>query len=92
MTFLDKVLKVFVGDKSKEDVGVLRPIVNQIKTFEKALEALTHDELRAKTTEFKDKIAEARGPLNKQKEELLAKADVTDDIDEREDIISKLIN
>ena len=86
MTFLDKVLKVFVGDKSKQDVSAITPIVNQIKTFEKALEALSHDELRAKTAEFKGKIAEARKPLQTQKEELLAKAEITEDIDEREDI------
>ncbi len=86
MTFLDKVLKVFVGDKSKQDVGEIKPIVDQIKTFEKALEALSHDELRAKTTEFREKIAEVRLPLNTQKEELLAKAENTEDIDEREDI------
>ena len=86
MTFFDKVLKVFVGDKSKQDVGELRPIVAKIKTFEDALEALSHDELRAKTNEFKAIIAEARLPLHTQKEELLAKAGVTEDIDEREDI------
>ncbi|WP_299123585.1 preprotein translocase subunit SecA [uncultured Winogradskyella sp.] len=86
MTFLDKVLKVFVGDKSKQDVSAITPIVDKIKTFESALEALSHDELRAKTIEFKEKIAEARRPLQTQKEELLAKAEVTEDIDEREDI------
>ncbi|WP_430466483.1 preprotein translocase subunit SecA [Winogradskyella ouciana] len=86
MGILDKVLKVFVGDKSKQDVSALQPIVNQVKTFEKALEALSHDELRAKTTEFKDKIAEARKPLLEKQNELLAKAEETEDIDEREDI------
>ncbi|WP_179005913.1 preprotein translocase subunit SecA [Winogradskyella forsetii] len=86
MTFLDKVLKVFVGDKSKQDVSAIKPIVEKIKTFEKALEALSHDELRAKTAEFKNIIAEARQPLNTKKEELLEKAKVTEDIDEREDI------
>ncbi|WP_179338094.1 preprotein translocase subunit SecA [Winogradskyella ludwigii] len=86
MTFLDKVLKVFVGDKSKQDVGSIKPIVEKIKTFEKALEALSHDELRAKTAEFKAKIAEARLPLQTKKEDLLAKAQVTEDIDEREDM------
>ncbi|MBU2919796.1 preprotein translocase subunit SecA [Winogradskyella psychrotolerans] len=86
MTFLDKVLKVFVGDKSKQDVSAIKPIVEKIKTFEKALEALSHDELRAKTAEFKAKIAEARQPLQTKKDELLEKAQVTEDIDEREDI------
>ncbi len=53
MTFLDKVLKVFVGDKSKQDVSAIKPIVDQIKTFEKALEALSNDELRSKRTPLK---------------------------------------
>ncbi|WP_179335349.1 preprotein translocase subunit SecA [Winogradskyella costae] len=86
MTFLDKVLKVFVGDKSKQDVSSIKPIVEKIKTFEKALEALSHDELRAKTAEFKAKIAEARKPLQTKKDELLEKAKITEDIDEREDM------
>ena len=58
MSFLNSVLKVFVGDKSKHVVSAITPIVNQIKTFEGALEQLSHDELRAKTLEFKSKIAE----------------------------------
>ncbi|EPR71862.1 Protein export cytoplasm protein SecA ATPase RNA helicase [Winogradskyella psychrotolerans RS-3] len=86
MTFLDKVLKVFVGDKSKQDVSSIKPIVEKIKTFEKALEALSHDELRAKTAEFKAKITEARKPLQTKKDELLEKAKITEDIDEREDM------
>ena len=53
MTFLDSVLKVFVGDKSKQDVKAIMPLVNKVKTFEAALEVLSHDELRAKTFEFK---------------------------------------
>ncbi|WP_426430873.1 preprotein translocase subunit SecA [Winogradskyella sp. HB-48] len=86
MGILDKVLKVFVGDKSKQDVSAIKPIVNKIKTFEQALEALSNDELRAKTIEFKEKIAEARQPLIERQNELLAKAENTEDIDEREDI------
>ena len=57
MTFLDKVLSVFLGDKSKQDVGEIKPIVDKIKAFEKALEVLSHDELRAKTDEFRANIA-----------------------------------
>jgi len=86
MSILDKVLKVFVGDKSKQDVGAIKPIVDKIKTFESALEALSHDELRAKTIEFKDKIAEARKPLKAKKDELLSKAEETEDIDVREEL------
>lgn len=86
MSFLDSVLKVFVGDKSKQDVKSITPIVDKIKTFESALEQLSHDELRAKTDAFKAKIAEARQPLLEKKEQLLKQAETTEDIDEREDI------
>src|SRR5690606_18227556 len=86
MSFLDSILKVFVGDKSKQDVKAIMPIVDQIKTYEKALEALSHDELRAKTDFFKSKIAEARKPFNDKVEKLQKDAEATEDIDEREDI------
>ncbi|WP_456439154.1 preprotein translocase subunit SecA [Psychroserpens sp.] len=86
MSFLDSVLKVFVGDKAKQDVKALSPIVEQVKAFESALEQLSHDELRAKTAEFKAKITEARKPLQDEIDQLLKNAEETDDIDKREDI------
>ena len=86
MSFLDSVLKVFVGDKSKQDVKAIMPLVEKIKTFEAALEKLSHDDLRAKTSYFKEKIADARKPLNAEIEDLLKKANETEDIDQREDI------
>ena len=86
MSFLNSVLKVFVGDKSKQDVKAIMPLVEKIKTFEAALEKLSHDDLRAKTSYFKEKIAEARKPLNAEIEDLLKKANETEDIDQREDI------
>ncbi len=90
MNFLNSVLKVFVGDKSKQDVKAIMPIVDKIKTFEKALEALSHDELRAKTAYFKAKIAEGRKPFEDQITALLTEADATEDIDRREDIYQEI--
>ncbi|MCL6294654.1 preprotein translocase subunit SecA [Jejuia spongiicola] len=90
MSFLNSVLKVFVGDKSKQDVKALMPIVDKVKTFEAALEALSHDELRGKTIEFKAKIAETRKPFNERKEALLKEAEATEDIDRREDIYQEV--
>ncbi|WP_111309109.1 preprotein translocase subunit SecA [Confluentibacter sediminis] len=86
MSFLNAVLKVFVGDKSKQDVKAITPLVDKIKTFEAALEALSHDELRAKTAEFKAKIADARKSIDEQIAKLLEEAENTEDIDRREDI------
>jgi len=90
MSFLNSVLKVFVGDKSKQDVKALTPLVNKIKTFESELEALTNDELRAKTDYFKSEIADARKPLQEKIDTLLETAENTEDIDNREDIYQEI--
>jgi preprotein translocase subunit SecA len=58
MAFLDNVLKVFVGDKSKKDIGELQPLVDEIKKHEAALEKLSLDELRSKTERFREIIKE----------------------------------
>jgi len=90
MSFLDSVLKVFVGDKSKQDVKALSPIIEQVNAFENEFEQLSHDELRAKTAEFKNKIAEARKPLQDKIDQLLIDAEATEDIDEREEYYSEI--
>ncbi|MCX7549339.1 preprotein translocase subunit SecA [Xanthomarina sp. F2636L] len=90
MTLLDSVLKIFVGDKSKQDVKAIKPLVEKIKTFEASLEALSHDQLRAKTAEFKEKINEARKPYNDSIEKLMIDAEATEDIDKREDIYQEI--
>jgi len=86
MSFLDSVLKIFVGDKSKQDVKSISPIVDKIKTHEAALEALSNDDLRAKTAEFKAIIAKTRQPFNDRINALLEESNASDDIDRREDI------
>jgi preprotein translocase subunit SecA len=86
MSFLNSVLKVFVGDKSKQDVKAMMPLVEKIKSFEAQIESLSHDELRAKTAEFKSKIAEARKNIEDKISSLIEEADATEDIDRKEDI------
>ncbi|MFD0989582.1 preprotein translocase subunit SecA [Mariniflexile jejuense] len=86
MSFLNSVLKVFVGDKSKQDVKAITPIVTKIRAFEASLEGLSHDELRAKTIQFKATIADAIKPINDEIAKLLEEAENTEDIDKREDI------
>jgi len=90
MDFLNSVLKVFVGDKSKKDVKEIQPIVGKIKALEGEFEALSIDELRAKTASFKKKITEALKDINKQIEELEAEADASDDITRKEDIYAEI--
>ncbi len=52
MNFLRKLF-----DTSKKDVDLLQPIIAKINGLESKIEPLTDDELRAKTAEFKERIA-----------------------------------
>jgi preprotein translocase subunit SecA len=83
-------LKAFVGDKSEKDVKAIQPIINKIKSFEGALQALSHDELRAKTAEFKTKIQNARADKDAKIASLKQDAEQTQDIDAREDIYAEI--
>lgn len=55
MSFINSIIKVFVGDKSQKDVKALQPYLNKIKTFEAPLMSLTNDELRGRTVFLKIK-------------------------------------
>jgi preprotein translocase subunit SecA len=48
MSFINSIIKAFVGDKSEKDVKALQPSLKN-QDFESSLIALTHDELRART-------------------------------------------
>src|SRR4029079_165050 len=50
--------KLFGGNKSEKDVKQITPYVGMINEFFTQYKSLTNDELRAKTTEFKNRIAE----------------------------------
>ena len=60
MSFINSILKAFVGDKSQKDVKALQPYLAKIKALESSLSDISNDELRAKTNFFKEKIKQAR--------------------------------
>ena len=86
MSFINSIIKAFVGDKSQKDVKALQPYLAKIKTFESALTALSNDELRARTTFFKEKIKQARAEKDTKIASLKQEAESIEDIDKREDI------
>jgi preprotein translocase subunit SecA len=55
---LGKVLKTFLGSKTDRDYKELSPIVDEVAEVFVNYSSLSNDELRAKTIEFKSKIAE----------------------------------
>ncbi len=90
MSFINSVLKAFVGDKSKKDVKELQPILIQIKSFEAVLEGLSIDELRAKTAEFKARIKADRQELDDKIAELSEEVHASTDIDKNEDTYAEI--
>lgn len=68
---LKGITKIF-GSKSDRDLKDLYPIVAQIKEEYESLRNLSDDELRAKTLEFKNRIAQHLAPIDKEIEEVKA--------------------
>ncbi len=90
MSLINSILKAFVGDKSEKDIKAIKPLINKVKTFESALQALSHDELRAKTEFFKKTIKDARAEKDAKIASLKQDAEQTSDIDLREDIYAQI--
>jgi preprotein translocase subunit SecA len=90
MSIINSILKAFVGDKSEKDVKAIQPLVTKVKSFESALQTLSHDELRAKTSEFKSKIQQARADKDAKIIALKQEAEQTQDIDAREDFYTEI--
>ena len=51
------IVKKIFGSKSARDVKRLRPLVEKINRLEESYQSLTDEQLRAKTEEFKQRIA-----------------------------------
>lgn len=83
MSILSKILKVFVGDKSSNDVKELKPLVDQILAEYGKLSSLSDDALRGKTAEFKARIAEHIKPETDRIDQLKQEAEANKYIDSR---------
>jgi len=90
MSFINSIIKAFVGDKSEKDVKATQPYITKIKALEPVLATLSNDELRAKTAEFKEKIKQARSKQDAEIEAKKIEAENTSDIDQREDIYNAI--
>src|SRR4026208_1460004 len=53
---LDTLLAKVVGTQNERELKRLRPIVGQINALEPAIQALSDEQLRAKTAEFKQRV------------------------------------
>jgi preprotein translocase subunit SecA len=71
--------KVF-GTSNERAVKRMQPVLDQINGFEPALQALSDDQLRAKTVEFRERIATATADIADRDERIAAEKVVLDEI------------
>lgn len=90
MSFLNKVLKGFLGDKNANDLKEVKKVVSKIKAAEPAIAQLSDDELRAKTAEFKGKIQTATKDITAQIEQIREQIKTTQNVDEKEALFSRV--
>lgn len=76
-----KFLSKLFGSKSERDVKGVQPLVNKIKEEYEKLSALTHDELRGKTLDFKQRISNYLQDIDNEINGLKQEAEATEDME-----------
>ena len=90
MSFLNKVLKGFLGDKKAQDLKEVKKVVTKIKAVEPEIQQLSDDGLREKTAEFKENIKSATSKITAQVEETKELIKNSTNVDEKEALFSKI--
>ena len=88
MGFL-KILQSLFGNKSTRDMKLIQPIVESVKAVYPEIEALSHDELRARTMEIRKYVQDSAKEERAKVEELKSKIEETP-IDERKPIFDQV--
>ena len=86
---INNFLKSLFGDKSTRDMKLIQPLVEKVKEAYPAIQALSNDELRAKTKEIQKYVQDSAKEQKDQIEALKAKIEDTP-IDEREAIFNEI--
>jgi len=90
MSFINSILNVFVGSKSKKDLKEVEGIVKEILSYEKEFSNLSHDELREKTIYFKSLIEQTRTSFNQDIKTLNKKIESSTNIDEKDNFYTEI--
>ena len=68
------LIKKIVGSKNDREIKRIRPYVEEVNQFEPEFQRLTDTELKAKTQQFRNRLAEATASLQKELEEARSEA------------------
>jgi preprotein translocase subunit SecA len=76
---ISTVLTKVFGTKSERDIKKLLPVVEEIKSYEDEIKALSDEELKGKTESYREMIREATSELDAQIREIKEKMDSNDE-------------
>ena len=85
----NKILKALFGDKSSRDLKLIQPFVDKVKAAYPEIQALSNDELRAKTKEIQQYVQNAGKEQREKITELRATIEETP-LEERETIFAQI--
>ena len=84
-----KILKSLFGDKSSRDMKLIQPLVEKAKSFEKKVQTMSNDKLRARTKEIQKQVQQSAKEQKEKIAQLKATIENTP-IDEREVIFNQI--
>ncbi|WP_103327135.1 preprotein translocase subunit SecA [Bacteroidetes bacterium endosymbiont of Geopemphigus sp.] len=84
MSFLNKILKGFLGNKNERDVREAEKYLQKIKELEPVIGALSHDELRSKTSGFKDHLLKRTQKISNEIDSLQTQVQAEEDVSQKE--------
>ncbi len=76
LSFINKIF----GSKSDRDIKNINPLVEQIKEEYEKLKSISHDELRAKTANFKQRIKDSLADIDAEIKEIKTKVEQNPDL------------
>ena len=92
MSIIKNLLSSFFGSKSDRDLEELKPVIEKVQKVTTSIEVLTDDELRLKTTEFKNKIKAAVSEENQEIDKIQASLDKNEVVVSDKEILYKKID
>lgn len=91
-SLINSIAKMFGGNKSERDVQQLLPAVAKVNEWFEEYNALSHDQLRAKTSELKQRISDGLSDIDAQIDAI--KSDIekltADDVVEKDELYSDI--
>ena len=84
-----KLMRKLFGNKSDRDMKQIQPLVEEVLKIYPEIQALSNDELRARTKELQARLREAGKPIRAQIDDLKAQIEKTD-IQDRKPIFDRI--